>query len=192
MYYHPFWLITGNDVRNASIADALQEEFDELKQQKSTFYSSLPESAALFKLLEIDTCMFKILSTLLKANLNILNSRLDSIDVYRSTQKIKRTLGACRVACNTQVHEFDVFSFIDTLHQPSKWEDFSSSEIRDLGDNFLTRIGTAHQHYESFTSFIELILLTGSEVNYDIDHFVTGAYSLLRDVADYAKIINSL
>lgn len=192
MYYHPFWLITGNDVRNASIADALQEEFDELKQQKATFYSSLPESEGLFKLLEINTCMFKILSILLKANLNILNSRLDPIDVYRSTQKIKRTLGACRLSCISQVHDFDIFSFIDTLHQPAKWEDFSSKEIRDLGDNFLTRIGMVHQHYESFTSFVELILVSGSEVHYDLDHFLSGSYSLLKDVTDYAKIINSL
>jgi len=191
MYYHPFWLIT-SDPRNSSIADALQEEFDELEQQKKTFYASLSDNSQLFKLLEIRKNIFKVLVLFLRTNSNILNSKLEGIDWYRVSEKIKRILHTTRLCCTEQVHEFDVFSFIDSLHQRGKWEDSELESIRELGSNFLSRMSQVHQHYSGFVDSVEMLLVSGNSVHYNLDEYVKGSYQLLKDTEGYSRLINSL
>ena len=110
MYYYPFLLLTEDDVRNATIADLLDDQALESIALKKALYNSLPDNMpirALYDLLDIEAVMNKLLCDILRANVNVLKKTLPDIDNWRVKDKLKRSLTMLRRKSVDILHTYD-------------------------------------------------------------------------------------
>lgn len=223
MYQYPFLLLTADDIRNSSIADMIEDEMTENTTIKNEFYTSLPSELpkkVLYDLLEIDNTMANIFVEIFRSNMNVLDSKMPDIDVWRVKDKLKRLLTILRRKCPDITHPFDDFLFSDKIRKIDLWEDnkaFNKETPSEWNAIFLNRISDIHRHMYRLVNILEPRVLvfnqvlsapsnstsstsssfssyseSSSDVMNSIGKILETCRIMHREVKDYTRLIDSL
>jgi len=210
MYQYPLLLLTGDDVRNATLADLLEDEMIDTTKLKKKFYDNLTDDMPLrnlYDLVEIEVIMTKMICDIFRSHMNVMHKDLPNMDRWRLKERLKRTLTIVRRRCSDILHTFDDYSFGDTLRKLELWEENCSrkdSTPEEWNANFLNRVSDIHRHLFRYITVIEPRLLvrnqqlkTSDGSEYDdavnsISKTLEACRTIYKEIKDYVRLVDSL
>jgi len=217
MYQFPFLLLTSDDVRNANIADLLEDETADYVQMKRELYSALPNDVfptkPLHELVELEIIMSKMLCDVFRTNLNVLKTELTGMDNYRIKEKLKRVFTILRRKSADILHHYDEYLFSDTLRKLDLWEDnpvLKTGKPADWNSQFLNRISDIHRHLCRLVVVVEhKLLIKQQQLSPEVDRnktlfkddevivgnipkIVETCNIIKKEVKDYLRLVDSL
>lgn len=214
MYYYPLLLLTSDDVRNNSLADMFQDELSESNSLKNVLYESLEndkvQKKSLYDLLEIENIISKSILDVFRSNMNILNSDLPAIDIWRIREKTKRLLTILRRKCQDLLHPFDNYTFADNLTKSELWEDSvvlgSETDTQLWNSTVLKRISDIHHYLSKLVDSLEKRVLVGNitlesqneefiktqEIISNLGVISEATRVIYKEIKDYIRLVDHL
>lgn len=210
IYYYPIWLLTVDDNRNSTLADLFESDMELFLEEKRQFYDSLMGTQyhhkALYELLEVQRLSSLMLIKVFRANLNILNSNLPTMDVYRLKDKTKNLLATWRVKGEHIVHPYDNSIFTDVLRKSEKWDSHPKLAIEagdpvDWNGIILSRLSDIHKTLHELFNHGESRILISMQKDPDEDqdigqHVATSVLPAVQEIYNqllgYIRFVNGL
>ena len=201
MYYYPFWLLTPDETRNASVADRLEEESDRFVEERSELFGLLkdPETkGSLESLTEFQKEADAMFFCVARCNLSILASPLPQVDHLRIKDKIKKLMSSLRRRCVDFDHPWQTAAWADDVYSSGKWEGSSAFTTDDpcaWNSVFLARLSALHHHLYLLRTALEPRLLAGLNGNsgsVNVTQVLNTCRKISSLVKEYSRFIDSL
>ena len=191
MHFNPFLYLSSDHEKNKILYNNLNNEFEVYNQNKMKLYEKINQNKVLYDILYIESMLQTIFKEVCNININIFDTTIQEIDVWRLREKTKKILSILKRECTNTIHEYDNYSFVTVVQQ--EWDIDTKKDPMYWNKDILDKISFYFNHIYNFSDLTEKYILANfpTEMTSQISDIKQSVQVVLKETRDYSKLVYS-